>query len=178
MMRHALLVALALAAGLVAGCGGGDAGSTATTSADAGGPLVVSAAASLTEALEQYGGQFDDGQVRYSFAGSDELAAQIRQGVKPDVFASANTTLPDALHQEGIVGQAARVRGQPPRARRPRRRQRHRLDRRPRPATASSSPSGRPRVPIGAYTRKVLDRLPAATRDKDRWPTCAARNPT
>ena len=32
--------------------------------------------------------------MRASFAGSDELAAQIRQGVKPDVFASANTKLP------------------------------------------------------------------------------------
>ena len=36
---------------------------------------------------------------------SDELAAQIRQGVRPDVYAAANTTLPDQLHQEGRVGQ-------------------------------------------------------------------------
>ena len=34
----------------------------------------------------------------YSFAGSDALAAQIEQGVKPDVFASANTKLPDGLY--------------------------------------------------------------------------------
>ena len=39
-----------------------------------------------------------------SFAGSDELAAQIRQGVRPDVYAAANTTLPDQLHKEGLVG--------------------------------------------------------------------------
>ena len=38
---------------------------------------------------------------RFSFAGSDELAAQIQQGVKPDVFASANTKLPDALYARG-----------------------------------------------------------------------------
>ena len=37
------------------------------------------------------------------FAGSDELAAQIRQGVKPDVYAAANTTLPDELHADGLV---------------------------------------------------------------------------
>jgi molybdate transport system substrate-binding protein len=36
-----------------------------------------------------------------SFAGSDELAAQIEQGVKPDVYAAANTKLPDQLHREG-----------------------------------------------------------------------------
>ena len=41
--------------------------------------------------------------MRFSFAGSDELAAQIRQGVKPDVFASANTKLPDELYAKGLV---------------------------------------------------------------------------
>ena len=48
-------------------------------------------------------GRFDAATVRSSFAGSDELAAQIRQGVKPDVFASANTKLPDQLYDEGLV---------------------------------------------------------------------------
>ena len=42
--------------------------------------------------------------VELSFAGSDELAAQIRQGGKPDVFAAANTKLPDELHAEGLLG--------------------------------------------------------------------------
>ena len=41
--------------------------------------------------------------MRLSFAGSDELAAQIRQGVKPDVYAAANTKLPDALHEKGLL---------------------------------------------------------------------------
>ena len=41
--------------------------------------------------------------MRYSFAGSDMLAAQIEQGVKPDVFASANTKLPDMLYAKGLV---------------------------------------------------------------------------
>ena len=43
--------------------------------------------------------------MRLSFAGSDELAAQIHQGVKPDVYAAANTKLPDALHEEGLLEQ-------------------------------------------------------------------------
>ena len=41
-------------------------------------------------------GRSTDADVQLPFAGSDELAAQIRQGVKPDVFAAANTKLPDA----------------------------------------------------------------------------------
>ena len=54
-------------------------------------------------ALTAYGAKFEPAHVRLSFAGSDELAAQIRQGVKPDVFASANTKLPEALFTEGLV---------------------------------------------------------------------------
>ena len=46
---------------------------------------------------------------RFSFAGSDELAAQIRQGVKPDVFAAANTKLPDALYDGGRGGEARSI---------------------------------------------------------------------
>src|SRR4029078_799907 len=65
--------------------------------------LTVSAAASLKKAFESYAKDFKAAKVRYSFAGSDELAAQIRQGAKPEVFASANTKLPDQLYHEGLV---------------------------------------------------------------------------
>ena len=51
------------------------------------------------------------------FAGSDELAAQIRKGVKPDVFAAANTKLPDQLFDEGLVEKPVDLRGQPAGAR-------------------------------------------------------------
>ncbi|MGH2804956.1 MAG: molybdate ABC transporter substrate-binding protein [Thermoleophilaceae bacterium] len=96
----ALAAALALAAAPAlasAGCG-----------ADAGGSggaprLVVSAAASMTEALTACSPDFDRATVRLQLAGSDELAAQIRQGVKPDVYAAANTRLPDELHQDGLL---------------------------------------------------------------------------
>ncbi len=57
----------------------------------------------MTEALEACGPEFADATVRLQFAGSDELAAQIRQGVKPDVYAAANTTLPDELNEEGLL---------------------------------------------------------------------------
>ena len=59
--------ALAVLLLALAGCGGSD--------DDA---LTVSAAASLKKALTQYGGEFEDAKARFSFAGSDELAAQLR----------------------------------------------------------------------------------------------------
>jgi molybdate transport system substrate-binding protein len=70
--------------------------------------LVVSAASSMTEALGACSPKFGDAEnadVRLSFAGSDELAAQIRQGAKVDVFAAANTKLPDELHGDGLLEQ-------------------------------------------------------------------------
>jgi molybdate transport system substrate-binding protein len=72
---------------VLAGCGGGD------------DQIVVSAASSLTKPLTACSG--DD--VKLAFGGSDELAAQIRQGVKPDVYVAANTKLPDELNSEGLV---------------------------------------------------------------------------
>ena len=77
---------------MLVGCGGGD----ETT-------LRVSAAASLKTAFENYGASFPDADASFSFAGSDELAAQIRKGARPDVFAAANTKLPDQLYREGLV---------------------------------------------------------------------------
>jgi molybdate transport system substrate-binding protein len=60
--------------------------------------ITVLAAASLTDVLPQ----IDPGP-RYSFAGSNQLAAQIQQGVPADVFASANSTIPDQLYAKGLL---------------------------------------------------------------------------
>jgi len=57
----------------------------------------VFAAASLTDAFPKIAPH-----ARFSFAGSNALAAQIRQGAPADVFASANTALPEALHADGF----------------------------------------------------------------------------
>ena len=85
---------------IAVGCGDdGDGGAEASR-------LVVSAAASMTEALESCAprfGEAENADVRQSFAGSDELAAQIRQGAKVDVYAAANTTLPAELYAEDLL---------------------------------------------------------------------------
>ena len=161
----AAAVAVAL---LVSGCGGGE---------ERGPRLVVSAASSLTEALTSCSGDFPDADVRLQFAGSDELAAQIRRGVKPDVFAAANTKLPDELHPEGLLEQAGRLRHQRARARGPGRHGAVRSLgdlRKPGTKLAVGSES----VPVGSYTREVLSRLPAAERERDPARTCARASRT
>jgi molybdate transport system substrate-binding protein len=60
--------------------------------------LTVFAAASLTNVFPQL-----DSRARYSFGGSNMLAAQIQQGLPADVFASADTALPRRLHRKGLV---------------------------------------------------------------------------
>ena len=60
-------------------------------------PITVYAAASLTDVFPKI-----DSANKYSFAGSNTLAAQIQQGAPADVFASANTTLPNQLFAKGL----------------------------------------------------------------------------
>jgi molybdate transport system substrate-binding protein len=86
-LRFASALVAAVALFVLAGCGGGDDSE-----------LRISAASSL-RALSEY----DSGNVRISYGGSDDLAAQIRQGVDVDVYAAANTELPDQLYREGLV---------------------------------------------------------------------------
>jgi molybdate transport system substrate-binding protein len=60
-------------------------------------PITVYAAASLTDVFPKI-----DSTERYSFGGSNTLAAQIQQGAPADVFASANTSLPSQLYAKGL----------------------------------------------------------------------------
>lgn len=91
----ARIVGLLAVTVLLAGCGGGRSG--------AGPDVRVSAAASLKTAFIAYGDTLDNIRARFSFAGSDQLAGQIRSGLVPDVFAAANAELPRALFAEGLV---------------------------------------------------------------------------
>jgi molybdate transport system substrate-binding protein len=59
--------------------------------------ITVYAAASLTNVFPAI-----DPRQKYSFGGSNTLAAQITQGAPADVFASANMTLPTQLNAKGL----------------------------------------------------------------------------
>jgi molybdate transport system substrate-binding protein len=143
--RAALGLALAL---LVAGCGDDDSAPR----------LVVSAASSMRDALADCSRDFEGADVRLSFGGSDELAAQVRQGVRPDVLAAANTAIPEDLHDAGLLSDPVEFatnrlviavpRGSDVRETADLRRDGMKL------VIGSES------VPIGSYTRDVLDRLP------------------
>jgi molybdate transport system substrate-binding protein len=85
-VRPALLLAAVV---LVVGCGGDGAGDER---------LTVYAAASLTEVFQQLAPD-----ARFNFAGSDELATQIREGARADVYAAASPRYPAELHDEGLV---------------------------------------------------------------------------
>jgi molybdate transport system substrate-binding protein len=116
--------------------------------------LTVLAAASLTGVLPRI-----DNRPRYSFAGSDQLAAQIRLGAPADVFLAASPAVPRALFREGRVHRPvlfARNRLVVVVPRRNRARIRTVFDlRRP----GIKLVVGRAGVPIGDYTRAVLRRL-------------------
>ncbi len=60
--------------------------------------LRVLAAASLTEVLPRI-----DRRPQYQFAGSDQLAFQIQQGARVDVFAAASARYPEQLYRLGLV---------------------------------------------------------------------------
>jgi molybdate transport system substrate-binding protein len=61
-------------------------------------PITVFAAASLTDVFPRI-----DRTARYSFAGSDQLALQIRQGAPVDVYAAASPKQTQLLYREGRV---------------------------------------------------------------------------
>ena len=146
-MRSVPAAAMATAAVLgLAACGGG--GSST---------LTVSAAASLKGAFETFARSFP-ARARFSFAGSDELAAQIRQGARPDLYAAANTTLPAQLFHAGLVERPVPfatnrlVVAVPAGSGRV-----HSLADLERPGVTIAA--GAAGVPIGAYTRELLRRL-------------------
>ncbi len=169
-MRARRLTGFVMAAALMLATGCGSSSSSSSTSGSSSGAaggskpdLTVSAAASLKKAFTQYGTQFAAANAKFSFAGSDQLAAQIEQGVRPDVFASANTKLPLSLYAKGLVEKpvvftanrlviavpagSTKIRSIADLAK-------------PGVTIATGSPT----VPVGSYTLKVLSNLPAAER--------------
>ena len=73
--------------------------------------LLVFAAASLTESMQDLGRAFEaktGTKVTFSFGGSSDLARQIQAGAPADVFFSADTARMDALEKAGLVEAAGR----------------------------------------------------------------------
>lgn len=91
--RRGLVIVAALA---VAALGASSA--FAAPQAVSGSQLNVYAAASLTETFPRI-----DKKPKYNFAGSNQLAQQIRQGAPADVFAAASPKDPTALYNEGLI---------------------------------------------------------------------------
>jgi molybdate transport system substrate-binding protein len=119
------------------------------------GPATVLAAASLTEAVPAIA---ED--ARASFGGSNQLAQQIRQGFRFDVFLSASPIYTQALAKEGLVRRPVAFATNSlvlivPRANPATIRTVYDLARRPRLRLVVAGP----KVPIGLYTREVLKRL-------------------
>jgi len=75
--------------------------------------LVVSAAASLTDAFQEIGRTFEAGHpgnhVVFNFAASGPLLQQIAQGAPADVFASADEDTMDRAQQQKLIAAATRI---------------------------------------------------------------------
>lgn len=86
-------------AAVVAGC--------SSTPTDANAEIIVFAAASLKSTFTELGSQFERDhpgtKVRFNFAGSSDLVAQINLGAPADVFASADTANMAKLVDTGLV---------------------------------------------------------------------------
>lgn len=71
------------------------------------GEILVSAAASLREALQEVGQAFQaqhpGAKVAFNFGASGALASQIEQGAPVDVFASANQEHMERLNRQGLL---------------------------------------------------------------------------
>ena len=117
-------------------------------------PITVFAAASLTNVFLQI-----DGGLRYSFAGSDQLALQINEGAPADVYAAASPRYPQLLFRKGLIEKPVvfatnKLIVLVPRSNPARIRSVYDLRRR-----GAKVVIGDKSVPIGSYTRQILDAL-------------------
>ena len=143
---RARIAALALAVGLVV--------VSAAAAAPQQSPLTIYAAASLTDVFRAF-----DPDQRYSFAGSNALETQIRNGAPADIFASAAPLNTQRLFTQGHVEKPVtftsnRLALIVPRSNPAGIRTLYDLRRKPVKLVVCG-----PAVPVGAYTRTVLKKM-------------------
>ncbi|MGK5642737.1 molybdate ABC transporter substrate-binding protein [Streptomyces sp. URMC 126] len=169
-------LATALLLPFVAACGDGSSADGGEGDGKKGTTLTVLAAASLTDVFRQAGDAYEKAhpgtKVTFSFAGSQELASQVRQGVPADALVTADAKTMDGLSRE--TGEPVVI-------------ARNRLT----IATARDNPKhvkgladlarkdlkvvlAAPEVPVGRYSRKVLDRQHIAVRPVSQEPNVRA----
>lgn len=115
-LRVALLAAVTGVVATLSGCSVPDGSvsddSGAGESSATGSQLTVYAASSLTASFTEIGRQFESTHsgtaVRFNFAGSPALVAQLQQGAPADVLAAADTANMDRVVSAGLVSGAPR----------------------------------------------------------------------
>src|SRR3954452_10972859 len=117
-------------------------------------PITVLGAASLTDVFPRI-----DKAPRYSFAGSDQLALQIRQGAPADIYAAASAKYTQLLYRDGlllkpVVFATNKLILLVPRSNPARIKSVYDLRR-----SGLKIVVGDKSVPIGSYTRQILDAL-------------------
>jgi molybdate transport system substrate-binding protein len=155
-----LLLLVAVLSTALAGAMWRPAGSEVAAQGD---ELTVFAAASLTDAFNELGGIFESQQpgsrVRFNYGASSQLRLQLEQGARGDVFASADQPQMDLARAAGLIASEPRLfasnllvlitpRDNPGRI--------GTLEDLARPGLRLVTTG--PQVPIGAYTRVMLDR--------------------
>jgi len=113
--RHAVMTGALFVAVLLGACTLTPPSDSATREMTADEPvdLVVFAAASLTDAMNEMADAFESAQpqvtVVRNFAGSSQLATQLTEGARADLFASANETQMQAAVDAGRIAGAPQI---------------------------------------------------------------------